>query len=630
MDKLQLESKKTKSILRILSISILSVFILAFSLSSTGQSIPHKISYQGKLLEDGNPFTGTKTITFSIGTWEETHPSVPVTDGLYSVTLGGYDTPIPPEIFDNSSTATLTIKIGSSALSPVTDIVSVGYAFKSLYADTAHNAEKIGGQPVSDNVPDADDVLKWNGSEWVPGDDQVDDADSNPSNEIQTLSVNGSDLSISDGNTVTLPSNSSLWSQNGSNIYYSDGNVGINTDTPNSDFHVNGSVRINNLLHFGNALNYPRIYESSDDLFIQANDGNMQLDAQNNIYIGDELFVKVAGNQVGIGTSNFGSFRFAVNGSSAFWGDMELRDGSSTADVLIAMYDVGDDGVLEIRQNNSTSIRLHGNGDSYLNGGDVGIGTTSPSYKLDVTGDINFTGNLYQNGSLFSGGGDYVDLTSNQSIGGIKTFIDHAYFDDDIEAHSNLEFYHDNSDREWRIYTYNGDLKIRGYETNPKMIIYEDLEVQGNLSKGGGSFKIDHPLDPTNKYLYHSFVESPDMMNVYNGNVTTDLKGISTIKLPDYFDALNSDFRYQLTCIGVFANAIIKEKISNNEFTIMTDKPNVEVSWQITGIRKDPYANANRIQVEVEKINTEKGKYLHPKEYGFTESESVYFETENQ
>jgi hypothetical protein len=49
-----------------------------------------------------------------------------------------------------------------------------------------------------------------------------------------------------------------------------------------------------------------------------------------------------------------------------------------------------------------------------------------------------------------------------------------------------------------------------------------DVYVNGTLSKGAGSFKIDHPLDPENKYLYHSFVESPDMMNIYNGNVMTD------------------------------------------------------------------------------------------------------------
>ena len=52
-----------------------------------------------------------------------------------------------------------------------------------------------------------------------------------------------------------------------------------------------------------------------------------------------------------------------------------------------------------------------------------------------------------------------------------------------------------------------------------------NLSIAGSVSKAGGSFKIDHPLDPAGKYLYHSFVESPDMMNIYNGVVTLDAKG---------------------------------------------------------------------------------------------------------
>ncbi|MDQ4120589.1 MAG: hypothetical protein M3209_03980 [Acidobacteriota bacterium] len=139
--------------------------------------------------------------------------------------------------------------------------------------------------------------------------------------------------------------------------------------------------------------------------------------------------------------------------------------------------------------------------------------------------------------------------------------------------------------------------------------------VQGNLSKGGGSFKIDHPLDPLNKYLYHSFVESPDMMNIYNGNTTTNEKGEATITLPTYFEALNRDFRYQLTVIGVFAQAIVAEEINGNQFKIRTDKPGVKVSWQVTGIRKDPFAEQNRIKTEVEKPEKERGTYLYPKAY---------------
>jgi hypothetical protein len=68
-----------------------------------------------------------------------------------------------------------------------------------------------------------------------------------------------------------------------------------------------------------------------------------------------------------------------------------------------------------------------------------------------------------------------------------------------------------------------------------------NAEVTGTLTKGGGSFKIDHSLDPARKYLYHSFVESPDMMNVYNGNVTLDAAGKATVKLPEWFEVLNRD-----------------------------------------------------------------------------------------
>jgi hypothetical protein len=138
------------------------------------------------------------------------------------------------------------------------------------------------------------------------------------------------------------------------------------------------------------------------------------------------------------------------------------------------------------------------------------------------------------------------------------------------------------------------------------------LDVLSALQKPSGSFKIDHPLDPANKYLYHSFVESPDMMDVYNGSVTTDKHGMAVVTLPDYFDALNKDFRYQLTAINTFAQATVAKKIQNNRFAIRTSKPGVEVSWQVTGIRQDAYANAHRVQVEEQKPPREQGHYLHP------------------
>ena len=142
-----------------------------------------------------------------------------------------------------------------------------------------------------------------------------------------------------------------------------------------------------------------------------------------------------------------------------------------------------------------------------------------------------------------------------------------------------------------------------------------DVDVLGRLTKGAGSFKIDHPLDPENKYLYHSFVESPDMKDIYDGIVTTDAGGEAKVTLPDWFEALNRDFRYQLTVIGTFAQAIISEKISGNTFRIKTNAPNVEVSWQVTGIRQDAYANLHRIPVEETKPEIERGTYLHPEAF---------------
>lgn len=162
----------------------------------------------------------------------------------------------------------------------------------------------------------------------------------------------------------------------------------------------------------------------------------------------------------------------------------------------------------------------------------------------------------------------------------------------------------------YAIYSDGGDVYFDG-----------DLEVTGTLSKGGGSFKIDHPLDPANKYLYHSFVESPDMMNVYNGNATTDGRGYAVIELPEWFEALNRDFRYQLTVIDAadgdeFVQVKVAREIQNNRFTIRSSAGGAKMSWQVTGIRRDAWAQAHRIPVEVEKGEHERGRYQHPKLYG--------------
>src|SRR5690606_20691722 len=117
-----------------------------------------------------------------------------------------------------------------------------------------------------------------------------------------------------------------------------------------------------------------------------------------------------------------------------------------------------------------------------------------------------------------------------------------------------------------------------------------NLAVTGSISKGSGTFVIDHPLDPENKLLFHSFVESPDAKNLHDGTVVLDENGEATVVMPDYFEVLNRDFRYQVKAIDASApNLHIKSEIANNRFTIAGGPAGARVSWQVTGIRHDPY-----------------------------------------
>ena len=249
-------------------------------------------------------------------------------------------------------------------------------------------------------------------------------------------------------------------------------------------------------------------------------------------------------------------------------------------------------------------------------------GDPGPSNKLSTYVDLDssstrfeFSGNS-SNYIKFSYSNGKVYVTTPNSI---KFQGGDASFDNDVFIGGSLS-----AGEIFTVHESLGRLWLRGHTT-----VEDNLTVEGWLSKSGGSFQIDHPLDPENKYLNHSFVESPDMKNIYDGTIVTNEMGLAVVKLPNYFEALNMDFRYQLTCIGSFAQAIILKEIENNEFTIKTDKQLVKVSWQVTGIRKDPYAEQNRMQVEVDKNEIEKGKYKHPEAYGYSESSKIKYQSES-
>jgi hypothetical protein len=139
--------------------------------------------------------------------------------------------------------------------------------------------------------------------------------------------------------------------------------------------------------------------------------------------------------------------------------------------------------------------------------------------------------------------------------------------------------------------TFSGNVQFKG-----------NLAISGALSKGSGTFEIDHPLDPANKILFHSFVESPEVKNLYDGITTLDKNGEARIELPDYFDTLNTEVRYQFFPLDeAMPNLYIKESEKDNAFTIAGGKPGGKVSWQVSGVRHDPYILLHPVINEVPK-----------------------------
>lgn len=339
--------------------------------------------------------------------------------------------------------------------------------------------------------------------------------------------------------------------------------------------------------------------------------------------------------------TNYGVYGTA-SGSGTNYGLYGSSSGSSTQDVGVrgeangTGINYGVSGAA-LGATEAYGVRGAAMGGSGLNHGLSGYangGADAYGVKAEASGGTFFNYGVYGSGE---GGGDLDGTygvygtaegssTSNYGVcgtalgPGIGIGVD-AYSSGSSTANFGVRGYAQGSGENTAIYG-----MASGGTTNYAGYFEGDVHITGTLTGGKGETLIDHPMDPENKYLYHSFVESPDMMNVYNGNVVLDNNGEAVVRLPEYFDALNKDFRYQLTCIGGFAPVYVAERISNNRFKIAGGQSGLEVSWQVTGIRKDAYAEANRIQVEVDKAAEKRGLYLYPEAYGLGPEKSVDYE----
>ena len=407
----------------------------------------------------------------------------------------------------------------------------------------------------------------------------------------QTLSLSGTTLTIANGNNVDLSSiTSSSWDTTGNDLYYNSGNIGIGTNAPQYSLEVNST-------------NGKGIYSLSNSSV--ANTGMTGVAQSSNS--NNALMVGVSGKSEGNGTSTGTGNHIGVWGRANGIGQISRGiEGEAVSSSTSNMYNQGVFGIASgIGNTNGYNSGIVGtvNGHSHLNYGLLGLNP--------ATGNSNYGGAFFSYGSVSGSKKNYG--VYGYSWGADTNFAVYGYAKDDFSAVNYGVYAEVNTSTGSKAGYFIGDVAING-----------NLSVTGSISKGSGTFKIDHPQDPENKYLIHSFVESPEMMNVYNGNITTDSNGMATVVLPDYFESNNKDFRYQLTAINQFAQCIIKEEVSNNSFVIQTNVPNVKVSWQVTGVRNDPYANQNRIKPVVDKTESEKGLYLHPEVYGQDPSKAIY------
>jgi hypothetical protein len=642
--------------------SVLAGILLLGSLLSAQQSavstsaaavVPRLVNFSGKAIDQGKAVAGVTGITFAIYNeesdgsplWLETQNVQADSKGNYSVQLGATKSEgLPLDLFTSGEARWLGVRINGGEEQPRVLLLSVPYALK------AADAQTLGGLPASAFLLAAAPVTAGNGS-------------SPAMSAAQTVApaVSGT------GTTDFLP----LWTNStgtlANSVLFQTGSgttakVGINTTAPAATLDVNGTETVRGLLNLAatgtatatagknsqpqdftaSAFNSSTSTAVSQKFQWQAEatgnntataSGAMSLlyatgtaaPSETGLKINSKGLLIFAAGQAFPGTGkgtvtsvglSAPTTDFTVSGSPITGsGTLALKwqtapTANDTANAIVkrdstASFSAGSINVTALNANNTGGLAIIANssGDAAILGGsssNSGVAGTS------VSGDGVFGDSIRGNGvegdaSGPDGFGVYGTNTAEDSI---------AIYGIDTTASSA------------------GVVGIAPYAViaNGSILAGEfigNVEVEGSLSKDSGSFKIDHPLDPGNKYLYHSFVESPDMMNIYNGNVITDAQGNAVISLPDWFEALNRDFRYQLTVVGQFAQAIVSSKVANHQFAIKTDKPSVEVSWQVTGIRQDAWANAHRIPVEEMKSGKERGFYRHPELYNAPAEKSL-------
>ena len=180
----------------------------------------------------------------------------------------------------------------------------------------------------------------------------------------------------------------------------SSGNVGIGTASPDTKLHVNVAstadyvinansrlkVKGDGTLWWGAAADYGKLTWDTGKAVVRGESGKaLSLGANGSQ---DTIYINTSQN-VGIGTTSPGA-KLEVSGSLFFRDFVRGYVGSSSTQYVGATWLNASDGVFYVRSADVDKVVLDSNGDSYFNGGNVGIGTTSPVGRLEVvTTDAN-------------------------------------------------------------------------------------------------------------------------------------------------------------------------------------------------------------------------------------------------
>ena len=611
-----------------LGILLVTVLMVVFTTSAFAQA-PQLINFQAQV--DNLPTTTTPVI-FSIfdsetgGTalWSE-NQSIISSTGIIQVLLGS-ENAFPDNLFASDGERYLELNVNGETLSPRFKLTSVSYALRAAVADeiTGDNVETLNG--ISGNV-----VLKEGANVTITQDGE----------EITIASAGGggggggvATVSAGSGIEVTNP-NGPVAVVNVEGDGLNDSHIQDNSLSANS--LAPGSVGDSELAN-GTAVR--EINGLSEEVSVVGGT-NVTVNTE-----GQTITISAAGGTGGGGISNLVAGNgIAIDDTDGPTSTISIAANGVGSDELENEIVLGPNGSLSIANSSNTLVAGVNSGPG---GGGVQITQSDGNFVAGSFAVRNFDGSSF---------GGQLQLRANPNWDAIQMFADsesqggRMLFREPVpgnavDAYTTLTIRGEDGKGHMIIHNENAgfisiggnnqEIKTRGkvgigltqseYNSNtqigPELFVRGDVAItgdaiiSGDISNSASTSTMDHPMNPQNMTLSHAGVISSERMTVYSGNVVLGPQGEATIQLPEWFESLNTDFRYQLTPIGDWARLYIAEKIENNQFTIAGGRNGLEVSWQITARRNDPYAQSNPVEVEQTKEADAQGTYINPEAYG--------------